>query len=329
MRPSEAEIRHHLARNPADLGLNFQLGEELLRKGDFRAGWFYREFTPKRYLPPQDGRMPWLWQGENPSGKTLLVFPDEGYGDMIQYFPLLGWLARSGVNVIFQVPRALHRLFALNAPEGVTFLVWEEQPDHKDGFSADFYCAITSLPWLMLMLADDLPLGDGYLKPAENDAAAWRERLAHVPGPRVGVVWQGNPKHGNDKRRSVPAAALEGLFSPDWSTVSLQVGPAAAEAAPYGLFDCSAHIADFADTAACVAALDAVVTVDTAPAHLAGAVGVPTFVLVGELPDWRWGTEDAPLPWYPSLRSLRQTVPGDWSGSVAAAKAALTAMFRP
>ena len=225
MTPLEQEIRRHLARDPANLSLNFQLGEELLRQGDFRAGWFYREFTAKKYLPAPNDRAPWLWQGENPVGKTILIFPDEGYGDMIQYFPLVRLLGQAGANVIFQVPRALHRLFALNQPPGVQLLVWEDQPDHKDGFTADFYCAVTSLPWLMSVLLADVPLAVDYLKPAEDDVAAWNHRLGQRDRPCVGVVWQGNPKHGNDKRRSIPFAALAPLFKADCRFVSVQVGP--------------------------------------------------------------------------------------------------------
>ncbi len=327
MPKTEAELRRDLGCDRNNLYLAYQLGEALLRRGDFRPGWFYRDHNPKKYLPHPDGVPPWLWRGEDLAGRTLLVFPEEGYGDMIQYFPLFGRLAAAGAKVIFQAPRAVHRLFSLNAPPGVTFLVWEDQSDHKTGFSADYYCALTSMPGLMGIARPDIPLGVTYLKPASDDTSAWHARLAGDERPRIGVAWRGNPKHVNDANRSIPIAAFAALFDLNCRFCSLQVGVDPAQAQLYGIYDGAPFIKDFGDTAACLETLDAVVTVDTALAHLAGAMGVPTFVLIGEPSDWRWGLPGAEPPWYPSVHVLRQDDPGDWSVPVTAAKAVLMEMI--
>jgi hypothetical protein len=324
----EAELRRDLGRDPNNHYLAFLLGEALLRRGDFRPGWFYRERNPKQYTPPANGMPPWLWQGEDLRAKTILVFPEEGYGDMIQYFPLLGRLSARGAAVIFQAPKAVHRLFQLNAPANVRFVVWEDQADGKDGFAADYYCALNSLPGLLSVTVADIPLAAAYLQPAAGDVEAWRERFQGEGGPRIGVVWRGNPKHPNDRTRSLTIDMFSALFSHDFRFFSLQVGAGAAEAQSHPIYDCTPFIEDFADSAACLRSLDAVVAVDTALVHLAGAMGVPTIVLVSEPGDWRWGLELGGMPWYPTVRVIRQTVTGDWSGPIAAAKAMLADFCR-
>jgi hypothetical protein len=323
MPKTESELRRDLARDPANQQLLLHLSEMLLRRGEFRPGWFYRERNPKRFTPAANGAAPWPWQGETLSGKTILVFPEEGYGDMIQFFPLLGRLAALGADVVFQAPKVVCRLFALNAPPGVRLLVWEDQQDGKDGFAADYYCAINSLPGLLSVTQADIPLGVAYLQRAPDEVTAWRERLRDEGRPRIGVAWRGNPKHLKDEMRSIPIGPFSALFDPDFRFFSLQVGIGAVEAQPYPLYDCTPFITDFADSAACLKVLDAVVTADTALIHLAGAMGIPAIVLVSEPADWRWGFAPDGMRWYPTVRIVRQTTTGDWIGPIAEAKAML------
>ncbi|HUA76398.1 MAG TPA: glycosyltransferase family 9 protein, partial [Acetobacteraceae bacterium] len=144
-------------------------------------------------------------------------------------------------------------------------------------------------------------------------------------GPRIGLVWAGNPRHSNDARRSLPAACLAPLLArPGAHFVSLQVGPRAEEAAELsGLLDLSAELTDFAETAALIAALDLVIAVDTSTAHCAAALGAPTWIMLPHGPDWRWLTAREDSPWYASVRLFRQPAPGAWEAVVARINAAL------
>ena len=176
-----------------------------------------------------------------------------------------------------------------------------------------------SLPRVFATRLDTIPAAEGYLQADPALTAAWRATLPD--GPNVGLAWAGNPAHSNDRRRSLPAAVLERILAvPDISFVNLQVGPRATE---IGLADLSPRLTDYAETAALIAALDLVVTVDTSVAHVAGALGKPAWVMLPYAPDWRWllGRDDT--PWYSSLRLFRQPAPGDWDAVITAVIGAL------
>jgi hypothetical protein len=159
----------------------------------------------------------------------------------------------------------------------------------------------------------------------------WRERIGGAPGLKVGLIWAGNPKQPSEPKRGVGMQNCLPLFAtPGVRWVSLQVGEKASEvllAPPGTISDVSPELTDFAETAAVMANLDLVISTDTAPAHLAGALGVPTFLMLRDLPDWRWHLERADCPWYPSMRLFRQKKPGDWATVVAEVKAALVAQM--
>ncbi|HET6195663.1 MAG TPA: tetratricopeptide repeat protein, partial [Acetobacteraceae bacterium] len=185
----------------------------------------------------------------------------------------------------------------------------------------DFWCPLLSLPRLLGTRLDTIPAQTPYLHERPALAERWRKRLAQGSGLRVGLVWAGSDKHINDFRRSLDPARLQSLFDLDGvSWVSLQVGPPAAGIAalpPGAVADLSADITDFAETAGAILNLDLVITVDTAVAHLAGALNRPTWVMLPFSPDWRWMTGRADYPWYPSLRLFRQPSPGDWDSVIA------------
>jgi hypothetical protein len=165
-----------------------------------------------------------------------------------------------------------------------------------------------SLPRVFATSPVTIPAAAGYLAPDPVRVAAWWAALP--AGRKVGLAWAGNPKHSNDRRRSMPADVLEVLLAaPDLYFVSLQLGPRAIEA---GLPDLSARVADYAETAALIANLDLVVTVDTSVAHLAGALGVPCWVMLPYAPDWRWRLGCETSGWYASMRLFRQPAPGAW-----------------
>jgi hypothetical protein len=183
-----------------------------------------------------------------------------------------------------------------------------------------------SLPLLSGTTLDTIPSPGGYLQADPARTAVWDKRLP--AGLRVGLVWAGNPAHSNDRRRSIPPEALAPLLAVAPSAfVSLQVGPSAA-APIHGLASHATELTDFAETAALVAALDLVITVDTAVAHLAGALGVRTWVMLPAAPDWRWLRDRTDSPWYSSMRLFRQDTPGDWTGVLAHVAAALRVVWR-
>jgi hypothetical protein len=181
-------------------------------------------------------------------------------------------------------------------------------------------CADVDLPGVLGVSVETVPREVPYLAAPGADSAVWGARLAWLPGLRVGLAWQGNPDYIQDRQRSIPVAALEGLRGvAGVSFVSLQPGAAA----PEWMVDWSGEFGDFAATAALISGLDLVIAVDSAMAHLAGALGRPVWLLNRFAPDWRWMLGLADSPWYPTLRQFRQTVPGNWETPIADVRQAL------
>ena len=305
---AEATYRAILARHPDDAAAHLNLGILLLLAGRYAEAWpewdwRFRAEGTIRTLP---GRP---WGGEALAGRTLLIAAEQGMGDMIHFARFLPLLPRDG-RIILEVHPPLQRLLGMlpgidqTAPLGIT-------PP------ADFHCPIMSLPrHLPIAVRPDL-LPTPYLT---ADPTPWRARLAGLPGRRIGLAWAGNPGRGRmDRRRSIPPALLAPLAEiADASFVSLQVPPQAETPPGLTLFDPSPDLRDFADTAGLIAALDLVISVDTAVAHLSGALGRPTWLLNRFDTDWRWGLGHTNSTWYPSLRQFRQPAPGDWRAVVAA-----------
>ena len=262
-----------------------------------------------------------LWQGEPLAGKTLYVYAEQGLGDSVQFARFLTLAARRGARVIFDCQPELLRLLA-NLP-GLA----ELRPAGAPLPTADFHCPLMGLPLRLGITLDSLPNDAPYLVPPPMIVGP---RLPLPAGTRlaVGIVWAGRPAHTNDLNRSMPLEHFLSLADlPGVALYSLQVGPRAADIralSAHGLVhDLSPEIHDFADTARFILQLDRVVTIDSAVAHLAGALARPAFVLLPFTPDWRWlrGREDS--PWYPTLRLFRQQSPRDWDGVMRQVRAAL------
>jgi hypothetical protein len=177
-----------------------------------------------------------------------------------------------------------------------------------------------SLPMVLGTEIGNIPVQIPYLAAEADAARAWRDRLGPLAGRRVGLAWAGNPRHANDHNRSMPASSLRPLLEVGETTFfSLQMGTAAkgiGELAGGAVHDFAPEIDDFADTAAIIANLDLVISVDTAVAHLAGALGRPVWLLLPFVGEWRWLLDREDTPWYPTMRLFRQKAPGDWSGVV-------------
>jgi len=257
------------------------------------------------------------WDGGELAGKTILLHAEQGLGDTIQFARFVPLVAGRAKNVIVQAPGEL--LPALASLGEVAAIVDTDGPLPP----FDVHCPFMTVPTLLGGAFDPSPSPAPYLRAAPDAHERWRRRLS-AGGSRfkVGLVWGGNPDHRDDKSRSVALDALCPLFEASHvAFYSLQVGERAEEIAAAGLAgvvtDLSPDLKDLGETAAALAALDLVITVDTAVAHLAGALGRPTWLLLPFAPDWRWAVGSDDTPWYPTMRLFRQTIPGDWGGVVA------------
>jgi tetratricopeptide (TPR) repeat protein len=329
-RPHDAEphYRQALALQPDYFDAQFGLGTLLLSLGEFDEGWrlFESRYVLPRFTHHKTKAMLSLpqWQGESLQGRALLVWQEDGLGDMIQfgrYLPLLKAAGASRIGVV--CAPSLHRLLA--NVDGVDTLLTHDAALEQTG-EYDCWTSLLSAPTHLRTSLSTIPAAN-YLHGDPQRAAYWRDRLAHLPpGPRIGLVWKGNPRHHNDAHRSLPSLAL---LLPLWSIpgasfVSLQKGQGEDEASQPSAFQpllaLGQELTDFADTAALIAGLDLIVSVDTSTAHLAASLGKPCWVLLPHHdPDWRWLHGRSHSPWYPeTMRIFRQPRPGNWSAPVEA-----------
>ncbi|WP_116137895.1 tetratricopeptide repeat protein [Trinickia diaoshuihuensis] len=335
---AEPHYRRALDLEPGYLDARFGLGTLLLSLGRFEEGWrlFESRYALPRFLHYKTKEALPLpqWQGESLADRSLLVWQEDGLGDVIQFGRYLPLLKAAGAARIDMVCAAsLHRLFA--RVEGLDGLLTHDQAQTK--FSEyDCWTSLLSAPTHLGTTLETIPPAN-YLRIDEARSAYWRERLAKVlpEGPRIGLVWRGNPRHHNDAHRSL--ASLAQLL-PLWSLagisfVSVQKGQDEDEArhppAFQPLLALGHELEDFADTAALIEQLDLVVSVDTSTAHLAASIGKPCWVLLPyHDPDWRWlhGRDDS--PWYPhTMRVFRQPRAGNWSAPMEAMLQAARARF--
>ena len=317
-RPIEAiaGFRRAVAIDPAGPDARRNLGMALLVAGRFEEGWREYEWRLRCKDAPTHAAMPKpRWAGEPLDGRRILLHGEQGLGDALQFCRYVPLVAARGGRVILGLPTPLERVMA--GLPGVERFVSGQLP--TDAF--DLHLPMLSLGEVFGTQMDTIPHRVPYLTAEPDLVARWGERLAGLSGLRVGIVWAGSPTHGNDRNRSIGLAPFARLASiPGVSLVSIQKGPTEGQAAnpPGGfpLLNLSPDIKDFADTAAIMANLDLVVCVDTSVAHLAGALGVPVWVLVPFAPDWRWMLDREDSPWYPTMRLFRQDRPGNWDDAI-------------
>ncbi len=338
---SIAALRAVIERKPGDSNLHFLLGTRLLASGAWNEGWpeFAWRWPVSNHLPMWRRPTDPLAQPDPASwrDRTVLVFAEQGNGDTLLVLRYLPAILSTGARLILEVQPALARLVRRIAPDATVVAVGQPVPAH------DVAIPMLHLPWAFATTPTTIPGSTPYVAADPAAAALWRTRLAALAGLRVGLAWAGasyrlDPEaHAADKARSTTLAALAPLASvPGVSFVSLQVGDEAHQAAypPAGmdLHDWTGELRDFADTADLMAALDLVITVDTAVVHLAGALGRPVWLLNRFDGCWRWLRDRDDSVWYPTLRQFTQTEPGDWTGvaaRVADALAHATAHGRP
>jgi tetratricopeptide (TPR) repeat protein len=306
----EAFLRQAVGIEPELLDARLGLARVLLLSGRLEEGWPAYAWRWKRpgVRKPHRDRPEWL--GERASPMTILVHVEQGLGDAVQFLRYVPQLAALGHRVRVEVPGPLKRLAATLSP-GIEV---STQDDARTTF--DRHVALLDLPWRMGTTLATIPTAVPYLGRTRDRSGTTVSGKAL----RVGLAWAGSPKHSGDRLRSVPFSFVLALTDiPGTAWTSLQVGEASGDLAKAGrpswIEDSGPRLRDLEDTAEVMRNLDLVVTVDTAVAHLAGALGIPVWVALPFAPDWRWMTERSDSPWYPTMRLYRQDRPGHWAGA--------------
>lgn len=325
-REAEAECcyREALSLDETYAKARFNLSYLQLRQGRFEEGWESLE-ARDWYAPLAENLAMPRWQGESLSGNSLLISFEAGFGDVIQFCRYAEVLKEQGArHIALLCHPPLKELLTTLA--GVDSIIGFDESFPPSGW--DFWTPLLSIPYFCKTRLDSIPAKIPYLHAAHDRIKKWAP-LIPSRGLRVGLVWRGSLHFENDADRSLPSLSL---LAPLWSKknitfISLQKGAGENEAPPGGLplIRLGPLFSDFADTAAAIACLDLVISVDTAVAHLAGALGKTCWVLLPEYKtDWRWLTERSDSPWYPGvMRLFRQTATGDWENVIAEVARAL------
>ena len=322
LKEAEATCRDALAANADYPEAAVNLGLILLMQGRLKEGWPWYEARWRVEPLASQARLPaqTRWTGAEPiQGKTVLLLAEQGLGDVLQFCRYAPMVSRLGATVILAVPSALARL--LRSLSGVDRVV--SQDDDLPAF--DLHCPLMSLPLAFATSRETIPWRVPYLGVDQDAIERWRTLLPapRANGWRIGLVWAGGRRpdlpHAAaiDRRRSMRLMEMSPLGEvPDLVFVSLQVGPPAVqiETAPFPMIDVGGHLSDFAETAAAMENLDLIISVDTAVAHLAGALGKPIWLLSRFDGCWRWPREGEDTEWYPTMRLFRQARAGDWAG---------------
>lgn len=309
---------------PDPAPVHFNKSMLLLLTGRLREGWALYEWRLRGGKPiPYDAPPGPAWTGEEDlHGKTLWVGAEQGLGDMIQVARYVPLLQARGARVILEAPKPLKPLMA--SLGGGVQLVAKGGP--RPPFS--LHCPVMSLPGLFATELRTIPAAVPYLHADTGRVQAWTQRLGEAKALRVGLAWSGWKGNPGDARRSIPLHLLAPLLALPVEAHSLQTEYREGDEErmqQLGIADHRQQLTDFAETAALVANLDLVISVDTSVAHLAGAMGKPVWVLLPHLPDYRWLLDRPDSPWYPTATLFRQAAAGDWAAVIAEAASALAA----
>jgi tetratricopeptide (TPR) repeat protein/glycosyltransferase involved in cell wall biosynthesis len=305
--------------------VHFALSEVLMALGEFEQGWKEYEFRlqfelfkDRKYPIPR-------WRGEPLTGKRIFVFEEQGSGDTFQFFRYLKALKDAGASVIFEGKPQHQRLLSSHP------FIDSYVPDDSAAKAGkvDFYSPLLSIPGILYASAGTLATHVPYLTTDESIAAQWSKKIESDQKLKIGLFWCGNTFSNINKKRHCALSDLAPLFEiPEAKFFSIQVGDPAQELHGFeknkSIEDLGSQIGDFADTAAIISRLDLVITIDSSVAHLAGALGKKTFLLVAKTPDWRWIQDSSNSVWYPTVTLFRQIEHGDWAPCIAEIKTALS-----
>jgi tetratricopeptide (TPR) repeat protein len=314
--------RQALVLKPDYIDAHWNLSHTLLLSGNFFDGW--REYEWRFQLPGQKDIYPHRyevprWDGASFQGKRLLVHDEQGLGDTLQFMRYLPLVKVLGGTVIFEVRKQL--LTLLKNVSGIDELV-ERSSDGHPPIGFDLYVPLMSLPAIFGTTRETIPAPIPYLSADSDLTRRWAEKLNQISGFKVGICWQGNPSHQADRRRSVPLNFFVQLAKIDKvRLISLQkkhgLEQMADLPAEVSIIDFGSELDEsngvFMDTAAVMQNLDLIIASDTAISHLAGALGVPIWLVLPDIPEWRWLMEQKDSPWYPTMRLFRQMKAGDWA----------------
>ena len=288
----------------------------LLQMGRYEEGWRLHEWRKKTERPVGHRSFPqpaWLGR-EDIANKTVFVHWEQGFGDTLQFCRYANLLRARGATVIMSVQEPLNRLIGRSMPD-IRF----PRNDVLPG-TFDYHCPLLSLPLAFGTTLQNVPAAVPYLFADDERRTIWKARLPPPTKPRIGLAWSGNAKQKNDFNRSIGLAALAPILPIDAHWISLQKEVRDIDRPLLERFDQISHygelLSDFSDTAAVIADLDLVVTVDTSVAHLACAMGKPVWILLAFTADWRWLVDRDDCPWYPTARLFRQHAPHAWDGVV-------------
>jgi tetratricopeptide (TPR) repeat protein len=316
-REALADLDSVLAIDNANADAHNNAALALLTLGDFRRGFIEYDWRWRRTgmpAPRSFGKPQWLGE-EALAGKTILLYAEQGLGDTIQFVRYVPIVARFGAKAVIEAPRELATLLA--RVEGVAEVIVRGEPLP----SFDAHCPLGSLPRALRTEPSTIPRAVPYLNVSEHRVAKWRERLREIVSPRIAIAWSGSPRHPNDANRSIPLSAMEPIFSLEGlNVVSIQRELRDDDARLLRelprIIHLGSELVDFDDTAAVMSLVDIVVSVDTAVAHLAGALARPARILVPFSPDWRWMLGRNDSSWYPTVRLFRQSAPGEWGDPI-------------
>lgn len=315
--------------DPSFAKAHFNEATTRLLIGDFKHGWEKYEWRWKRddvvlTMPHYDKP---LWMGkESLKNKTLLVHIEQGFGDLIQFCRYTKLIKQAGAKIVLATvsPALLTLLKQIN---DIDYLVTSDEPlPHFD-----YYCPLMSLPLIYQTTLANIPAHTPYFHAPKMHIKKWKTTLKNKGKPRIGIAWSGNPIYSSDYQRSIPLEKLTALLAckADFYCLQKEIRPADQEAlSTFNNMHILHHdIEDFADTAAIIAAMDIVISVDTSIAHLAGAMGKPMWVMLPYVAEWRWLTERSDSPWYPSAHLIRQQKIGDWASVIEQVKNKLNAFI--
>jgi tetratricopeptide (TPR) repeat protein len=299
---------------------HFEKAEALLLSGQLAAGWESYEWRFK--LKQAEGMLPKTdkpqWNGEALAPGRLLIIADQGLGDCIQFSRLIPWVTQRAPTPILACSHDLVPI--LRQLPGLSKIVtsWDQTGAY------DCYIPLSGLPRLAGITTENIPNSGAYLNVDPQQTAAWRDKLERLAAPgkrRIALVWAGRPSHKNDRKRTLKLSQFAPLFSiPGITLITVQKGGQIEQAGGYygaaPLLNLGPEIHDFTDTMAILKNVEHLVTIDTSVAHIAGATGIPTSLVIPYAPDWRWLLNRSDTPWYQSIKLYRQQKPYDWSGVI-------------
>lgn len=316
---AKASFHRVLELSPSHVAAHFNLGLAYLIQGDFQNGWREYEWRTRAPGYADYANYPFgvpRWAGEPLAGRSVLVHAEQGFGDTLQFARFLSTASELGAQVDLFCQPSLCTVLAGVKGVRLAFSSLDQQPSH------DFHAPIMDLGARFLPDSAVPRWTAPYISAAPHKIESWRARLSGLTRPVVGLVWSGNVTNPSARRRSMTAQQFQPLMVDGASFVSLQL-PRSNQLPATTVFDAAADISDWEDTAAILANLDMLISVDTAVAHMAAGMGKPVWLLLHYSSDWRWGVAGEATPWYPSMRLLRQATMGDWGPVLAQTRSEL------